>query len=84
MVPKSENLTCGLCDMMMAMVLFRRWKVLICGNPSADFLIISELSKSSSEDLVPLSELESTYNGSPRVENFAFSGNESHLGSQSR
>ena len=30
---------------------------------------ISELSKSSSEDLVPLSELESTYNGSPGGEN---------------
>ena len=40
MVPESQKLGCDLCDMMMAMVLFRRWKVLICGNPSADFLII--------------------------------------------
>ena len=41
--------------------------MLICGKPSADFLIIPKLS--SSEDLVPLSELESTYNGSPPGEN---------------
>ena len=54
-------------------------------KPQCRFLDhISELSKSSSEDLVPLSELESTYNGSPGGENFAFSGSESHLGSQSR
>ena len=64
-------------------VLFKRWKVLICGNPSADCLIIYQICQSSSEDLVPLSELESTYNGSPPGENFAFSGNESHLGSKS-
>ena len=39
MAPKSQNLTCGLSDMM-ATVMFRRWKVLICGNSSADCLII--------------------------------------------
>ena len=65
--PRAQKLGYDLSDMM-GMVLFRRWnwKVLICVNPSADFLIISKLPKPSSEDLVPLSELESTYNGSPR------------------
>ena len=37
--PKAQKLGYDLSDMM-AMVLFRRWKVLICGNPSADCLII--------------------------------------------
>ena len=37
--PRAQKLGYDLSDMM-AMVLFRRWKVLICGNPSADFLII--------------------------------------------